>query len=152
MKEVKPTVEKTKSALAQGFATLGGFLAGHFAMALVEKYAPKVVADYSSALGLAGFVPHYVPGANDNWKSFGNGLIAAGGSDAIKKLTNNSSIGVVSMINSALPGRGTFPLTGLAGNMFPLRGLGASDQDARLLAGNPNNGGVKMLPDELLVA
>lgn len=147
METIKPSVKKTKDAVAEAASTLGGFLAANFAMTLFEKFMPAY-GKFSPALGVAGFVPHY-QNANDNWKAFGNGVIAAGGAEALKKVTSGQT-GFMAKLNAALPGRGTFE--GLANyNAFPLRGLGASPVDEMLLSGGMAAApGQRLLSDELL--
>lgn len=145
MKEIKPSVQKTKNAFAEGFSTLGGFLFANFAMTLAEKFAPAQFAKFSPVLGAAGFVPHYMNLGDtqkaDNLRAFGNGMIAAGGTEALKKVTNGRT-GILATLNSALPGRGSFaPIAGF-------RGLGAGDMDAMLLSGGYPSGNPMMLLDD----
>lgn len=146
MDTIKPSVQKTKDAVAEAASTLGGFLAANFAMTLFEKFLPNL-GKFSPALGASGFVPHYT-NASDNWKAFGNGVIAAGGAEALKKVTSGQT-GFMQKINAALPGRGTFE--GLASyRPFPLRGLGATPVDEMLLAGGKPANGQRILSDALL--
>lgn len=153
MEKIVPTVKKTKDAVAEALSTLGGFLSGNIAMALFEKFAPVQFGKFSPVLGAAGVLPHYM-GANDIWRAFGNGVMAAGGTEALKKVTSGQT-GIIGTINAALPGRGTFGTMQGFGNYsangsgFPLRGLGASRTDEFLLSG-PAPSGQKLLRDELL--
>lgn len=153
MEKIVPTVKKTKDAVAEAGATLGGFLAGNFAMALFEKFLPVQFGKFSPALGAAGVLPHYM-GLSDPWRAFGNGVMAAGGTQALKNVTAGQT-GFVATLNAALPGRGTFQgighYGGNGGSAMPLRGLGASKVDEMLLSG-PSPSGQKLLTDELLSA
>lgn len=148
--KIKPTVDKTKDALAEAASTLAGFVTASFAMALYEKFLPAGAQKFSPVIGAAGFVPHYVPGAGDNWKAFGNGVVACGAVEVLKKVTSGGDPnGIMSKVNAALPGRGTFNL----GNLplrGPLRGVGATKADERLLHGPAPVRTTRLLTDEML--
>ena len=138
--EIKPTVAKTKSGVGQALAVLGGLLAGNFTMAIVEKFAPSNFAPFSPVVTGPGVIPHFIAGASDNWKAFGNGVMAAGGMQAIRNglswYSGKPGSGITDFVKDALPSRGSFaPIAGYDGqSMMLLRG--AAQEDERLALGD----------------
>ena len=72
-----------KSGIAQGLLTLLGLGTGCVVMKLVDG---KIPGWSVPALGLTGFVPH-IFFDNENANAFGNGVIAAGGANALQRAT-----------------------------------------------------------------
>lgn len=148
MEEVKPSLKKTKDAVKEAIATLGGFLFGNFAMTIAEKYLPSQAVP---AVGGVGLIPHFA-NMDDTSRAFGNGVLAAGVTDGLKKVTAGKD-GIVGKLHNALPGRGSFSgMAGYApGNSFELRGFGNVDpMDVARLSG-PAMPAAEIMNEQLLV-